>query len=100
MPAGMDMSQQRPTQVAEAHSDSLPGMALLNDGSCTHEKCSQASASVFAVRSDRGQFQRAGVTAVGAIQPRVNLLLASSIESETPPSNIAAISPISIHLRI
>jgi hypothetical protein len=100
MPAGMDMSQQSHAGLAEAHSDSQSGTVLLNDTSCMHEKCSQASVSVSAVRSDHGQFKRADVTAVSAIRPHVNLLLPSCIRSETSPPNIAAISPISIHLRI
>jgi len=100
MPAGMDMSQQSHTDLAEAQSDSQAGIVLLHDGSCTHEKCSQASVSVSAVRSDHGQFKRADVTAVSVIQPRVSLLLASYIKTETSPPDTPAISPVSIHLRI
>jgi len=92
------MSQQTHIDLDEAQSDAHTGMVVLNGVSCTHQKCSQASVS--AVGTDHGQFKITHAVAVGVMPLRVNLLSRSYIKTKASPSNLAAISPISIHLRI
>ena len=96
MPAGMDMSQNNHTDLAEAQSDSH---AAPSDVSCTHEKCSRTSVSLSATGADHSQFKSHAVP-VDTIQLPVNLLRASYTRSETSPRKLTAISPLSIHLRI
>jgi hypothetical protein len=96
MSAGMDMSQQSQTELAMVPSDSQTGMVLLTNVSCTRDLCSQASVFASSAGTDHSQFK---TLAVSAILP-ANLVLHTNMENEAPPSRLAAISPISIHLRI
>ena len=94
------MSQQGHTDLAEAQSDSDAGMVFLNNVSCTHEKCGQASVSVSAVGTDHGQAKTTHAVAANVIHLPMNLLLRADLKGGASPPEVAATSPTSIHLEL
>lgn len=100
MPPGMDMSQRSHSGLAEAQADSLPSMVLLNHVSCTHEKCSQTSLSISAAGTDHAKVRTIHSAAINVVHLPVNLFLRADLNSGASPPNLAAISPVFIHLRI
>lgn len=100
MPAGMSMGLENPKAITEGDLAPQAAMILLMDVSCTHERCSRTSISASAVSTDHGEFQSARMPAVSVTPLLPRLLQGFSIRTEASPPKIAAISPVSIHLRI
>lgn len=99
MTTDMDTSQHNQVDSAEATTDSQLAAVSL-DASCLHEVCGQTSVSLSATNADHTQFNGAHAVSLKVIQPSVNLLRTSYIDSQTSPPSLTAISPISICLRI
>ena len=100
MSAGMNMEQENPAAIAEAEEAPQTGMILLMDVSCTHELCGRPLVSASIVGTDHREFKNAHIPAVSAMQPHLRLLESSYHRTEASPPKIAAMSPISINLRI